>query len=83
MEREQPIMTVPEFSEMMRVPPKRVYELLPSLPPGVVILLGRQVRINRQKAKEWIDRGGGVESCGLSPSVAALLFELAIVEVLP
>jgi excisionase family DNA binding protein len=49
-----------EAADILRVRPKRVYELVAkgTLPEGVAVKIGRQLRINRTKLDEWIEAGG-------------------------
>ena len=47
-------------AEILGVSEQRVYELVRTgiLPPGVVVRLGRQVRIDEDALREWIAAGG-------------------------
>lgn len=52
--------TVVEGAEILGTTVQRAYELvrLQILPPGVVVRLGRQVRINKEALEDWIREGG-------------------------
>ena len=52
--------TVTEAAPLFGVEPKQLYYLIREriVPPGVVVRLGRQIRINRERAREWIENGG-------------------------
>ena len=54
------LMRVAEASRLLHASKSRVYELAREgiLPPGVVVRLGRQVRISEAKLREWIESGG-------------------------
>ena len=54
------LIRVPQLSRMLDVPEWRAYEIirLGILPPGVVVRLGRQIRLNEQRLREWMDTGG-------------------------
>lgn len=52
------LITVKRFSEIAGVRLARGYELARQLPPGVRVLLGRQIRINEDALTKWIEAGG-------------------------
>jgi excisionase family DNA binding protein len=53
------LLTIPEVSDLLRVPPARAYELARQ---GVlpVVRLGRQVRVSEPALQRWIEDGGQV-----------------------
>jgi len=55
------LLKVEEFAELAEVSRQRAYEILRSNPELVVNLGERQIRVDSEKLKVWIDRGG-VES---------------------
>ena len=55
------LLTIPEACQaLLNLKPQRVYEMARQgiLPPGVIVRLGRQIRINESKLREWIESGG-------------------------
>jgi excisionase family DNA binding protein len=58
--RIKPLRTAEEIAPILRVKPERVYEMarLGILPKGVVIKLGRQVRFDEERLREWMQNGG-------------------------
>jgi len=52
--------TVKNAAQDLDVSEARVYELIRTglLPPGVVVHLGRQVRIDEEALREWVKGGG-------------------------
>lgn len=43
---------------------KRVsaYDVIRTMPPGIVVRFGRRVRLNADRLKEWIEAGGTAAS---------------------
>ena len=56
----QTLVTVHELSSESGIPPVRLYDLMRQgiIPAGVVVRLGRQVRVNVQKWREFVEAGG-------------------------
>ena len=54
------LMKAQRASGILGVSNQRFYELVRTavIPPGVVVRLGRQIRINEDALSEWIDHGG-------------------------
>ncbi len=52
--------TVKQGARILDVTEGRVYEMIRTelLPPGVVVHLGRQIRIDQDALAEWIQAGG-------------------------
>ena len=51
------LLTIPEVARVLRVPPARAYNLArEGLIPTVRV--GRQVRVDRDALRHWIDDGG-------------------------
>lgn len=51
------LLTIPEVSELLRIPRQRAYEVarLGLLP---TVKIGRQVRVDEDKLRKWVDGGG-------------------------
>lgn len=54
------LLTVPAAAHILTVKEGRAYEMIRTglLPPGVVVHLGRQVRIDADALSQWISSGG-------------------------
>lgn len=57
---ERQLLRIPEAARVLGLSEHRVYELVRQgiLPLGVVVKLGRQIRINSERLREWIAGGG-------------------------
>lgn len=53
-----PLLTLPQAAEMLLIKPKRLYERWKTLPPGVVLKVGWQLRFHRKRLEAWMARGG-------------------------
>ena len=48
-----------DLVEILKVNRVRAYEIAKQLPPGVIVKIGtRQLRVNLQALREWIECGG-------------------------
>jgi len=54
------LITATHAAEILNVSVQRIYELvrLRLLPPGVAVHVGRQVRVDESRLREWIAAGG-------------------------
>lgn len=54
------LITVREAAQELKVSSWRIYDLIRRglLPPGVVVRLGRQLRIDRDALERWVAAGG-------------------------
>ena len=54
------VLTIAQTAAILQMTKPRVYEMVRQgiLPPGVVVHFGRQVRINEQRFRAWLDDGG-------------------------
>ncbi len=54
--------TVPEFADIANIRETHAYTLVRTgvLPPGVVVRVGRLIRINNLRLREWMDQGGTI-----------------------
>ena len=64
------LLTAKETAEILQVTQPRVYELARS---GLLpcVRMGRQIRFDQEKLREWAARGGSVEANKSEASVAA------------
>lgn len=63
------LLAVKDAARDLNVTPKKVYELIEQgqLPIGVVVRLGRQIKINSERLQTWIERGGtAAEPAGIA-----------------
>jgi hypothetical protein len=58
------LITVPEWSDSLKVRVPRGYELARRLPPGVRVELGRQVRINEEAWARLVEAGWAISEDG-------------------
>ena len=56
------LIRVPQLSRILDVSEWRAYEMIRSgiLPRGVVVRLGRHIRLNEDRLSEWIAAGGQI-----------------------
>lgn len=52
------LLKVPDMARVLGVSAKRGYELVPELPPGAIVRLGRAIRIREDALRAWIEAGG-------------------------
>ncbi len=54
---------IPKLAEVLDVTVPRAYELARAgfFPPGVVVRIGRQVRVNEDALRAWIASGGNIQ----------------------
>ena len=52
------LLRIEEFAQFWDLSRKQAYDALKKLPAGVVIHLGRRVRIDLERLKEWQAAGG-------------------------
>lgn len=52
------LLRVPDMARALGISAKRAYELVPELPPGAVVRLGRAIRIREDVLRAWIEAGG-------------------------
>jgi hypothetical protein len=52
------LITVKQWAKGLDVRLPRAYELARRLPPGVRVQLGRQLRIDEERADDWLANGG-------------------------
>ena len=59
-EQDMRLLSMKEASEMLLISTSRGYEMARQgiLPHGVVVRLGRQLRVNEERLQEWLDNGG-------------------------
>ena len=76
-----PLITAAQASTLLGVSIPRTYELIRTavLPPGVVVRLGRQIRIDRAQLDAWLRHGGNGSTnsdgvgCGIPHEAASPL----------
>ncbi len=56
------VIRVEEFAQHFGLSRHQGYEAAQKLPPGVIVRLGRRIRINVEALQEWISKGGSLES---------------------
>lgn len=52
------LLKVAEFQRIARVSKTQAYNLLPMLPKGCVVRIGRQIRLDKRKLLAWLSLGG-------------------------
>jgi len=52
------MISIEEFSNSIGLKRHQGYDLARQMPPGVVIRLGRRIRLNAERLQEWLAAGG-------------------------
>ena len=67
------LLTVKEAANVSRLRQERLYELIRVgvIPRGVVIRFGRQIRINGERWRDWMEAGGQAQPAGADRREAA------------
>lgn len=62
------VIPVEEFAAHFGLSKHQGYEAVQQLPPGVVVRLGRRIRINVEALKDWLSKGGSLTNQALTTS---------------
>jgi hypothetical protein len=54
------LIKVNDFGELFGLTRSQSYDALRQLPPGVKVTLGRRVRVDLDRLREWLAQGGSI-----------------------
>lgn len=55
------VIRIEEFAQHFGLSRHQGYEAARKLPPGVIVRLGRRIRINVDALQDWLAKGGSLE----------------------
>lgn len=61
------LVTVEDVCSELKIPLKQAYDFVQKLPPGIVVKVGRRVRVNSDALGDWLRAGGDARLKGARP----------------